>query len=64
MKTFELSDTQEQFVDQWFERHVCIDNTDKNSLVYEFSSSGIGSCIIVRCSRCNAAIDVSEYDKW
>ena len=64
MRIFELSDTQEEFIDKWYDCHVCTDVLDKGALAYEFSSTGIGTRVVVRCTLCNAAIDVSEYDKW
>jgi hypothetical protein len=64
MKTFELSDTQVEFIDKWYDCHMCTDIRDKSTIAYEFSTAGIGTRVVVRCVQCEAAIDVSEYDKW
>lgn len=64
MKTFEITDEQEKIINDWFGRHRCIGTRDSQSLVYEFSNTGIGLSVYIRCSLCEAAIDVSEYEKW
>ena len=76
MKTFTISDQDEQKINEWLDDHnkTCIYYDDGSKaehpcgaiggrLTYDFTPTGLGSIIHVTC-MCTEALDLTEYTNW
>ena len=70
MKKFELTDSQEQKVFAFIEKHrKCSESmpmaTDgKYPFTYLFTPGGIGTVAKVRCNGCGEELNITEYENW
>lgn len=73
MKTFTLSEKEEQSAKEWYEVHrkKCIkakfDSLNKRkeiSVSYEFFPTGLGEVSIIKCQHCKKEKNITDYDSW
>ena len=68
---FLMSDDEEKAAKEWFDLHLKTKHKGKapytgaagGGLSYEFTPTGIGTCIVVRC-MCGAEENVTDFEGW
>ncbi len=67
MKTFNMSDKEEQRYREWYEKHNDICSVKKEGkqtyLTFHFTPTGIGDCITINCS-CGYKTNVTDWESW
>ncbi len=49
---------------EWVQKHKIECPGDLDIMLAANSASGIGTNVIVRCTKCNLACDVTDYGSW
>jgi hypothetical protein len=63
MRTFTLSDEQEEKLEKWQAKHKK-KYGEYGMLEFRFTCTGIGAGVIVKNLTHKKKIDLTEYDKW
>jgi hypothetical protein len=67
MRIFELTDEEEELIDEWRREHECPykyhDGAIGGRISYVFTPTGIGVVMGAECA-CGSKIDVTNYEDW
>jgi uncharacterized protein CbrC (UPF0167 family) len=66
LQKFSLSDVEQDRLLEWVSGHqsVCSAPSKKPRLSYEFTPTGLGTKVIVKCLHCGVRHEVTDYGCW
>ena len=65
MRTFTMSDKEEQEFEEWYKEHKCKWKKKNKSrwITFSFTPTGLGDSITVMCS-CGKIIEITDTENW